>query len=204
MSAPSVRGRGTARVPRQTAKIIRMPTPEIVRRGQRKRLRGLLALTAVLAIIAARDHFVVSEAVDATLKPRLQPDAVETRLLRLVNEARERAGETPLTFSQPLMAAAYSHSSDMAGEGYLAYDGPAGDTPVSRITSEGVAYREVAENLYHGNAIRIIDLADLAVAQWLANPLGRSNLLGPQFRTTGIAVAHAGDGSFYITEDFVR
>lgn len=204
MSAPSVHGRGATKAPRHTAKIIRMPTPEVVRRGQRRRLRGLLALATMLAVIAAREHFANSEAVGSTVRPRLRPDGVETRLLRLVNAARDSAGETALSFSKPLMAAAYFHSSDMAQAGYINYDGPAGDTPVDRVVSRGIAYREIAENLYRGSADRVADLADRALAQWMANPLDRGHLLAPQFRTTAIAISRAGDGSFSITQDFAR
>lgn len=204
MSAPSVRGRGAIKAPRHTAKIIRMPTPEMVRRGQRRRMRGLLALATMLAIIAAREYFTNSEAAGTTVRPRLRPDAVETRLLQLVNAVRESAGETALTFSTQLMGAAYFHSSDMARTGYFNYDGPAGDTPVDRLTAHGIAYREIAENLYRGSADHISDLAVRALAQWMADPLDRGHLLAPQFRTTAIAISRAGDGSYSITQDFAR
>jgi uncharacterized protein YkwD len=204
MSAPSVRGRGAAKAPRHTAKIIRMPTPEVVRRGQRRRLRGLLALAAMLAVIAAREYFTNSEAARTSAGPRLRPDAVETRLLQLVNAAREHVGETALTFSTPLLGAAYFHSYDMAQAGYFNYDGPAGDTPVDRLAACGIAYREIAENLYRGSADHVSDLADRALAQWMANPLDRAHLLAPQFRTTAIAISRAGDGSYSITQDLAR
>ena len=102
------------------------------------------------------------------------------------------------------MHAAYFHSADMAGADYIAYDGPAGDTPVDRVAAQGVAYRELAENLYNGTADRAIKLADLALAQWLADPPDRKNLLSPRFRATAIAIARAADGSFRITQDFAR
>jgi uncharacterized protein YkwD len=181
-----------------------MPTPELVRRGQRKRLLGLLALATVLAVVAAHDYFANSEAGVTTLRPRLRPDAIETRLLHLVNAARKSAGEGALTFSAPLLAAAYFHSYDMGQASYLGYDGPAGDTPVDRITSRGIAYREIAENLYRGNADRISDLAHSALMQWMANPRNRGHLLAPQFRKTAIAISRAADGSLCITEDLIR
>jgi uncharacterized protein YkwD len=204
MSAPSVWGRGAAKAPRHTAKIIRMPTPEVVRRSQRRRLRGLLALATMLALIAAHEYFANSEAAGTTVKPLLRPDAVEARLLQLVNAARQRAGETALTFSTPLLGAAYFHSSDMAQAGYFNYDGPGGDTPVDRLGARGIVYSEIAENLYRGNADQTSEVADHALAQWMANPLDRGHLLAPQFRTTAIAISRAGDGSFSVTQDFVR
>jgi uncharacterized protein YkwD len=204
MSAPSVHGRGAIRAPRHTAKIIRMPTPEGVRRDQRKRLLGLLALATVLAVVAAHEYFANSEAAGATLRTRLRPNAAETRLMRLVNAARESAGESALTFSMPMMAAAYFHSADMAHEGYVGYDGPAGDTPVDRLTMRGIAYHEIAETLYRAKADRISDLADRALVQWLANPLDRGHLLTPQFRKAAIAISRAADGSFCITQDLAR
>jgi uncharacterized protein YkwD len=204
MSAPSVRGRGAAKALRRPAKIIRMPTPEVIRREQRKRLRGLLALAVVLAIVAAREHFVSSESAATTATPRLRPNSVEFRLFRLINDARGRADVPPLAFSNPLIHAAYFHSADMARANYLAYDGPAGDTPVDRVAAQGIAYRELAENLYGGTTDRVYKLADLALAHWLADPGDRNNLLSPRFRTTAIAIARAADGSFRITQDFAR
>ena len=125
-------------------------------------------------------------------------------MLRLINDARGRAGVPPLAFSNPLMHAVYFHSADMARANYIAYDGPSGDTPVDRITAQGLAYRELAENLYSGTTARVNELADLALAQWLADPPDRNNLLSPRFHTTAIAIAHAADGSFRITQDFTR
>jgi uncharacterized protein YkwD len=158
----------------------------------------------MFAIIAACEYVANSEAAGTTVRPRLRPNAVETRLLQLVNAARERAGESALSFSTPLIGATYFHSSDMAQVGYFNYDGPAGDTPVDRLAARGIAYREIAENLYRGNSDHISDLADHALAQWMANPLDRGHLLAPQFRTTAIAISRAGDGSYSITQDFVR
>jgi uncharacterized protein YkwD len=158
----------------------------------------------MLAVIAAREYQANSDAGGTIVAPRVRPNAVETRLLQLVNAARKSAGETALTFATPLMATAYSHSFDMAQAGYVGYDGPAGDTPVDRITSRGIVYREITETIYHGNADRASDLADRALAQWLSNPLDRRHLLAPHFRTTAIAISRAADGSFSITQDFVR
>lgn len=204
MSAPSARGRGAAKAPRHAAKIIRFPTPEVVRRGQRKRLRGLVAVAVVLAAIAASEQFAGSESASTSVKPQLNPDVIEMRLLQLVNHVRESNGEVALTLSKPMMPAAYFHSSDMAQAGYLGYDGPAGDTPVDRLASKNISYKELAESVYRGEGDRIADLADRALMRWMANPLDRSHLLGPQFRTTAIGIARASDGSFLITQDFAR
>src|ERR1700749_3139591 len=148
LSAPSVRRRATTKAPRRPAKVIRMPLPAGVRLQRRKRMRGLLVTALILGAIEICDQFGSSDAESKGLVTRLRPNAIELLLLERVNAARERAGSPPLVWSSTLMRAAYFHSADMAAAHYLAYDGPAGDTPVDRITLQGLNYQELRENLF--------------------------------------------------------
>jgi uncharacterized protein YkwD len=181
-----------------------MPVPEAVRLQRRKRLRGLLVVALALGVIALWDHLDGSSAESHGLNLRFRPNAIELVLLDRVNAARHRAGQPPVAFSAPLMRAAYFHSSDMAASGYLAFDSPLGDTPADRIASAGLAYRELAENIFSAGRESLSRLADNAIAHWLADPEDRANLLSASLRTTGIGVARADDGSFYITQDMLR
>jgi len=181
-----------------------MPVPEMIRLQRRKRMRGLLITALILGVIAVWDQFGRSDAESKGLVASLRPNAIELLLLERVNAARERAGSPPLALSSALVRAAYFHSAEMAAAHHLAYDGPAGDTPVDRVTLQGLNYNELGENLFASSSDSLARLADTAVARWLANPQERANLLSAGFRATGIGVARAGDGSFYITQDLLR
>jgi hypothetical protein len=204
MSVPSVRRHAIAKAPRRPAKVIRMPIPEVVRLQRRKRLRGLILTALILGAIAFWDQFGRSNAEAKGLLTTLRPNPVELLLLERVNAARERVGSPPLAWSSGLMRAAYFHSADMAAAHYVAYDGLAGDTPVDRVTLQGLDYQELGENLFAVSDDSLGRLADIVIAHWLANREERANLLSVDFRATGIGVARAADGSFYITQDLVR
>jgi len=203
MSAPSAWRRGVARAPRHSAKILRLPISEGVRRRRRRRLIALLVVVIILAGISVNELLVTLDPV-SVVKPKLRPSAIELRLFRLVNDARARAGLPALAFSRSLMAATHFHSADMAFAGYLGYDGPAGDSPADRVVRAGLDYRELAENCYRDGSGSLAQLANRTLAQWLARPAYRGNLLSPGFRATAIAAARSADGSIYLTQDFIR
>jgi uncharacterized protein YkwD len=166
-------------------------------------MRMLLILLLALAVIAVRGQLRSSTAEAKAPKPYLRPNHIELILLSRVNHAREYAGKAPFAMSNALMRAAYFHSADMAASGRLAEEGKRGDTPVDRIALQGLTYQELAENLFAGNG-NLAHLADSAINHWLANPQDRANLLSTDFRATGIGIARASDGAFFITEDFLK
>jgi uncharacterized protein YkwD len=180
-----------------------MPLPETVRLGRRKRMRMLLIALLVLGVIAARNQLETSKAGAKAPKPRLRPNHIELLLLSRVNHAREHAGRLPLAWSTAMMRAAYFHSVDMAASDCLREEGKSGDTPVDRIALQGLNYQELSENLFASQS-NLAHLADSAIAHWLADPRERANLLSVDFRATGIGIARASDGSFFITEDFLK
>ena len=130
--------------------------------------------------------------------------ALEFQILKLVNDQRTRIGQPPLAFSPGMTAAARAHSEDMAAHHYLGYDGPGGDTPAGRARAAGISYTEFAENVYADGVAGPETLAARTIADWLASPANRANLLSPHFRSSAVGLARAADGSFYVTEDFIR
>ena len=122
----------------------------------------------------------------------------------MTNEVRARFGLPALAFSRPLMAAARFHSADMAARGYSGHDGPSGDSPADRVRRFGLNYQEVAENIFADG--RTIDgaLPSRVLAAWMANPERRGNLLNASFHATAVAISRAPDGSWYVTQDFIR
>ena len=174
--------------------------------ARRQRLLRLsIALGAVfLAVsITARVRHVAPPQPDPVVPPaRLNP--TEARIVELVNAARTQSGAAPLAHSDRLTLAARSHAQDMADHGYIAHESDAGDTPVDRARAAGLDYEEIAENLLSDSGQDLAALPQRALATWLASPASRLNLLAPQFHTLAVAVAHATDGSYYVTLDLMR
>ena len=203
MRASSASGRGASGFPRRTNNVIRLPLPQALRRQRTLRLGTALIALACATAVAARIY--IFQGPPATnLPPVAPPNPEEGRILALVNGQRVSAGVATLELSERLLIAARMHSADMAARGYLAHDGPGGDTPVDRVRAAGLGYHEIAENLYADAADDRAALPASALRGWLADQAHRDNLLAARFHTTAIAVARGADGTWYVTQDFIR
>jgi uncharacterized protein YkwD len=162
----------------------------------------VVALGLVSAIAASTNH--LHRIGVSNTHSSSAPSVRELRILKLINDARGRAGLVPLRFSQHLMTACRTHSLDMATRGYLAHDSPGGDTPADRVIAAGTDYSELGENLYTQTLLEPDSLPERTVAQWLDGPRPRANLLSPGFRASAVAIAQAANGDFYVTANFIR
>ncbi|HVC44968.1 MAG TPA: CAP domain-containing protein [Candidatus Binataceae bacterium] len=203
MRASSASGRGASGFPRRTNNVIRLPLPRAVRRQRTLRLGTALIALACATAVAARIYIFQGPAA-TNLPPVAPPNPEEGRILALVNGQRVSAGVATLELSERLLIAARMHSADMAARGYLAHDGPGGDTPVDRVRAAGLGYHEIAENLYADAADDRAALPARAIRGWLADRAHRDNLLAARFHATAIAVARGADGTWYVTQDFIR
>ncbi len=203
MRASSASGRGASGFPRRPTNVIRLPLPRALRRQRTWRLGTALIALACATAVAARIYIFQAPAA-INLPPVAPPNPEEGRILALVNGQRLSAGVATLEWSGRLLIAARMHSADMAARGYLAHDGPGGDTPVDRVRAAGLGYHEIAENLYADAADDRAALPARALRGWLADPAHRDNLLAARFHATAIAVARGADGTWYVTQDFIR
>jgi uncharacterized protein YkwD len=162
------------------------------------------ALVAMICggAISAQIHWSAPHPANSALLAPIGPQ--ESALLRMTNEVRTRFGLPALAFSRPLMAAARFHSADMAARGYFGLDGPSGDSPADRVRRFGLNYQEVAENIFADGQTLSAKLPNRVLAAWMANPERRGNLLNASFRATAVAISRAQDGSWYVTQDFIR
>ena len=204
MSVHSAGGRRSARIPKGPAKVIQFPAGQRRRRSYRRSAvigiasMGLAAAGAALVWIYLVPFIGLAPDLTAGMS------AQEAEILRLVNDERKRAGAPALKSSQRLMLASRGHSYDMALRNYLGHKGPAGDTPAERVRGVGVDSAALQENLYLDREADRARLAERAVQEWLRNPEHRANLLSPDFASTGVGIARAGDGTAYVTQDFAR
>jgi uncharacterized protein YkwD len=101
-----------------------------------------------------------------------------------INLGRERGGCPALAWSDAAAAVARAHSADMARRGYFDHASPEGTRPGQRLTSAGVAWRAIAENiaLTQGGP-------DDAVRIWLASSPHRANIMNCTYTHTGVGEA---------------
>jgi uncharacterized protein YkwD len=104
-------------------------------------------------------------------------------ILTAINASRAQERLAPLVVDARLSAAAQEKLDDMLKRRYFDHKNPEGkyvwDTLMSRC-----AFRMTAENLARG-------IADAGAMErsWMDSPAHRENILNPQYRLTGIAVA---------------
>jgi uncharacterized protein YkwD len=127
--------------------------------------------------------------------PDLDANAVETRVLELVNAARAEArrcggdeypAAPPLTLDAALGRAAALHASDMAQRGEMTHRGSDGSTSGERMTRAGYTWSASGENVASGQRD-----ADTVVAAWLGSPGHCATLMGQHFTQMGVAFALA-------------
>jgi uncharacterized protein YkwD len=196
------RRRQTPKGNRGPAKVIRMPTPRVVRRKRAvKAGMSLLALSLVATLIARL--YLMRTSPPSPEKMAALSDQ-ESKILKLVNAERGRAGLKPLRFSARLAVIARGHSNDMAMRRYLDYSSPDGIGPAQRVRGAGISYDAVGENIYMGDYREDETIPERAVERWLASAEHRATMLSREFTDTGVGIARSGDGSIYVTQDFVH
>jgi uncharacterized protein YkwD len=184
------------------AKVIRMPTPTVVRRRRAIKAGAGLLILSLLAAIIARFYLMYSAPPSPEKVSGLTEQ--ETQILVLVNQRRARAGLLPLKFSPRLAVVARGHSYDMAMRHYLAHNSPDGVAPAERINGAGIGYRAVGENIYMDDEADSADLPQRAMSGWVKSPEHLSNIVSNKFTETGVGIAQSADGATYVTQDFLR
>jgi uncharacterized protein YkwD len=158
--------------------------------------RGVAAAIFAIGLIAA------VTASGAASKPlaavRSVLTAREAGLVAEINSVRVSHALPKLRVDRRLVRAARAHSRDMLRRQYFAHGDFAG-----RIASFRVHGRIFAENLVWGSGVMS---AGTEVAQWLASPPHRANLLDPRLRRVGVATPIGSFGGFspatVVTADF--
>jgi uncharacterized protein YkwD len=129
----------------------------------------------------------------ADLRPEQENiEALRTATLCLINRERVIHGEQPLRPNAHLQQSAQAHTESMAFGDYFEHDGPAGDTPLSRMIAAGYIYSsqigyEIGENIGWGTVS--LSTPRAIVAAWMASPGHRANILDPNFRDTAVGVS---------------
>lgn len=129
----------------------------------------------------------------------------ETELLRLVNEYRAARGLQPLADSTSVRAAARAHSQHMAMHRFFSHTSPEGLAPGDRLSSSGIDWGSVGENIAAGYAS-----PQAVLDAWLASPGHRKNIESETWTHAGVGYAidpaptDDAPHVYYWTQDFVR
>jgi uncharacterized protein YkwD len=130
--------------------------------------------------------------------------AISDGVLVEVNRARQKAGAAPLQAMAALDRVALEYAYELAERGLLDHRSPTPgrETMVQRIEAGGVAWRRAAENLaFRGGPAS--DVAVMVVAGWLSSPRHQRNLLDVEYTRSGVGVARAASGTWYVVQVYV-
>ena len=164
-------------------------------------IAGAIALVAIVALTRSKPSAVPPPAPVIGLPPTPSSpppvlsltDELEQRLLDLTNEHRTRVGLRALDRVAALSAAARRHSEDMLRRRFFAHVNPDGQTPADRIAwIPGLPPGAVGENIWmwSGSSRPPSDvLVPRAVAEWMANPAHRENILRPGYTRLGVGAS---------------
>jgi len=140
---------------------------------------------------------VKAHAADSCADATLTPDegnlpSIRAATLCLINRERGAHGESPLKPDAALESSAQAHSDSMVSADYFEHVGPNGQTPLSRMRSVGYIANSrdgyvIGENIAWGTLW--LGAPRAIVAQWMASPGHRANILNARFRETGIGVS---------------
>ncbi len=120
----------------------------------------------------------------------------EERMLQKVNEARMRAGLSPLIMDAALRKVARRHSEEMFRLGYFSHNSPVSGSPFDRLDRAGIKYFIAGENIAYAQNV------DLAHDGLMSSKPHRENILTSEFEKAGIGIVDAGIYGEMFTQDF--
>jgi uncharacterized protein YkwD len=180
--------------------------------GQKLSAHSVGRVTAVLLVLGALGPLPAlrSEDLAERAKSPSKRDLLEKQTLDLINRDRLAPaffGETrgrarPLLWDDRLAAVARAHSEEMVRNGYFGHDAANGASPADRISSAGILWTRVGENIASCQSIAQAESTFMDEPKFEQNH--RWNILNPDYTRLGVGIAKASDGMLYITEDFVR
>lgn len=127
--------------------------------------------------------------------PTPQP-ALETEMLRLINNERTKVDLPPLKPDRELVQVARGHSADMFARSYFSHISPDGDTPFDRIRQANITFVTAGENL------AIAQTLPIAHEGLMNSPGHRANILRPAFGRVGIGILDGGVYGLMVTQLF--
>ena len=127
---------------------------------------------------------------------RAEDHEFEQRVLELVNQQRAANGLGAVSYDRQLDQASEQHNAQQVAMRSMAHDGIGDGDPGSRIRATGFA-RSWGENVATGQVS-----PEQVVAEWMASPGHRKNILDPAFRLMGVSYGTSSEGRTYWAQSF--
>lgn len=124
-------------------------------------------------------------------------EALEKKVLELVNAERAVYGIKPLVWNDKLAKVAREHSRDMIERGFFSHENPDGKSPFDRLRDANIRYTCAAENIAAGQSS-----PEMAVEEWMNSEGHKMNILNPSLTALGVGMARGGDYGIYWTQNF--
>ena len=123
---------------------------------------------------------------------------LRSRVLELVNQERTGRGLAAVTINEQLNQMAGDYCCQMIEERFFGHTDPyTGEEPGQRALEAGYIYLAVGENLAGGQTS-----PEQVMAEWMASPPHRQNVLAAQWREAGLAVRTGGQYGVYWVLEF--
>merc|ERR1712226_658322 len=103
-------------------------------------------------------------------------------MLTRVNKERADTGAPALCYNDKLIAAALTHSQDMADNNFFSHTGSDGSSAGDRATRAGYAWNGIAENIATGQTT-----VEQVMDAWMNSSGHKANILNPAYEHFGVA-----------------
>lgn len=122
-------------------------------------------------------------------------NSVASKLLNLVNKARNENGLSSLTLNSSLSNVAQKKAEDMKNNNYFSHTSPTYGSPFDMIKSFGINYKTAGENIAMGQKT-----AEEVFNAWMNSSGHRANILNKNFTQMGIGYT---SGNTYWSQMFI-
>jgi uncharacterized YkwD family protein/spore coat assembly protein SafA len=123
---------------------------------------------------------------------------VETEVLALVNQERQKAGLRPLEMDWELQRVARMKSQDMAQKNYFSHQSPTYGSPFDMMKQFGIKFSTAGENIASGQRT-----PQEVMASWMKSPGHRANILKPEYTHLGVGYYRGGSYGHMWTQMFI-
>lgn len=129
---------------------------------------------------------------------------VEQLIYQKVNEERQKAGMSPLSYNQTMQKYARDKSADMGNRGYFSHEDLEGQLITASMQQDGLSYNAWGENIAYISRVSDAQaLANQFMTNWMNSEGHRANILSSNFSSIGVGVYEV-NGKVYATQEFYR
>lgn len=139
----------------------------------------------------------ISDETSDNISDKTSDEALEHKVLELVNAERAVYGIKPLVWNDKLAKTAKEHSRDMIKRGFFSHENPDGKSPFDRLKDANIRYTCAAENIAAGQSS-----PEMAVEEWMNSEGHKMNILNPSLTALGVGLARGGEYGIYWTQNF--